>query len=175
MNRSLKSSPNNVWSKLVSDKKSLITIIFGQCNDATRTKIAFLTRLRTICYKSDDGDLSYKSYKMVVTVKSLNNFSNSNTNNNPHTFKVELKIKFSAVSTITRRFSSGTGMLEHLLQAETPARDWDYYCGLGAPAQLAWEEKADALKKAMLLLLNSKNNNAKKDRRLAYSQGNKKA
>ena len=135
------------WSKLVSDKKSLITIIFGQCNDATRTKIAlstnyktnrdngnlikFFSRLQTVCYKSDDSGLSYKPYKMVVAVNSIHNFSNSNPND-PHTFKEELKIKFSAVSDITGRFPGGTGMLEHLLQAQIPVRDWDYYCGLGA-------------------------------------------
>ena len=51
----------------------------------------------------------------------------------------------------------------------------DYYCGLGADAQLAWEEKADALNKAMLLLLNSMNDNVKNDLFLAYSQGNKTA
>ena len=39
--------------------------------------------------------------------------------------------------------------------------------------QLILEEKVDALNKAMLLLINSKNGNAKKDIRLAYSQGNK--
>ena len=100
------------WAKLISDKKSLITIIFGQCNDATRTKIAhgttyeaecdnrnlinFLTRLRTICYKSDDGGLSYKPYKLVVAVKSLHNFSNLKPDD-PHAFKEELKIKFGAI------------------------------------------------------------------------------
>ena len=61
------------WAKLIADKKSLVTIIFGQCNDATRTEIAlgtnyeahcdagdlisFLKRLRTVCYESDDGGL----------------------------------------------------------------------------------------------------------------------
>ena len=39
--------------------------------------------------------------------------------------------------------------------------------------QLVWEEKADALNKAMLLLTNSKKKNAKKNLCLAYSQGNK--
>ena len=97
---------------------------------------------------------------MVVAMQSLLYFSNSNPND-PHAFKEELKIKFSAVLAITRRFPSRTGMLEYLLQAETLALDWDHYCGLGAPAQLVWEEKADALNKAMLLLLNSKDNNTK--------------
>ena len=31
------------WAKLISDKKSLITIIFGQCDGATRTKIVLST------------------------------------------------------------------------------------------------------------------------------------
>ena len=84
------------WAKLTANKILLITIIFGQCDEATRTQIAlgttyktncdarklinFLTRLRTICYKSYDGVLSYKPYKMVVAVKSLHNFSNSKPN-----------------------------------------------------------------------------------------------
>ena len=111
---------------------------------------------------------------MVVAVKSLHNFSNSYPND-PHACKEELKIKFISVSAITRRFPGGTGMLEDLLKVETPLQDWDYYCGLTAPAQLVWEEKAEALNKAMPLLLNSKNDNAKKDLCLAYSQGNKTA
>ena len=38
-----------------------------------------------------------------------------------------------------------------------------------------WEKKGDDSVKAMLLLMNSKNDAAKKDLRLSYSQGNKKA
>ena len=109
---------------------------------------------------------------MVVALKSLNNFSYSNPND-PHAFKEVLKIKYSTVSAITRRFPGGTGILEDLLKAETPPRDWGNYCGLIATAQIVWEEKAGALNKAMLLLLNLKNNNAKKDLRCAYPQGNK--
>ena len=60
---------------------------------------------------------------MVVALKSLHNFSNSNPND-PHAFKEEPKIKFGAVSAITKSFSGGTGILEHLLQAEMPALDW---------------------------------------------------
>ena len=79
-------------SKLIADKKSLMTIIYGQCNNATRTEIAlganyktiradaelinFLAILQTVCYGSNDGGLSFKPYKNVVVVKSLNNFSN---------------------------------------------------------------------------------------------------
>ena len=41
--------------------------------------------------------------------------------------------------------------------------------------QEIWEAKGDASIKAMLLLMNSKNDAAKKDLRLSYSQGNKEA
>ena len=116
------------WSKLTADKKSLITIIFGQCDDATRTEIAlgtnykkdcedgnlinFLTRLQTVCYGSEDRGLSFKPYKNVVVVKSLNNFSNAKPND-PHGFKEELKIKYNAILAVVGKFQNGTGpMLE---------------------------------------------------------------
>ena len=70
------------WSKLIADKKSLMTIIYGQCDDVTRTKIAlandykiircdaeliaFLAIVQTVCYGSNDGGLSFKPYKNVV-------------------------------------------------------------------------------------------------------------
>ena len=66
---------------------------------------------------------------------SLHNFNNSNPND-PHAFKVELKIKYRAVSAITRRFTGRTRILEELLKVETPALDWDDYRGLTAAAWL---------------------------------------
>ena len=59
---------------------------------------------------------------MVVVVKSLHNFSNSNPID-PPAFKEELKIKFGAVSAITGRFPGRTGLLEKLLKAEIPVLD----------------------------------------------------
>ena len=110
-------------AKLTTNKKLLITIIYGQCNAATKTKIVlcttykadhdagnlinFLTKLRTICYKSNDGGLSYKPYKMNVVVKSLHNFSNSKPND-PNAFKEELKIKSDAILAIVGKFPDGT-------------------------------------------------------------------
>ena len=38
--------------------------------------------------------------------------------------------------------------------------------------RLVWEQRADALNQAMIYEMNSKNETAKKDLRLAYSQGN---
>ena len=63
------------YAKFLVDKKALIMIIFGQCDEATKTEIAlkatyaadrqagsliaFLERLCTVCSGSDDGGLSY--------------------------------------------------------------------------------------------------------------------
>ena len=131
------------WSKLTADKKSLMTIIFGQCDDATRTEIAlgtnyktiredgelinFLAILRTVCCGNDNGGLSFKPYKNVVVVKSLNNFSNAKPNDPPR-FKEELKIKYDAVLAVVRKFPNGTGPMLELLKAETVPLDWADYC-----------------------------------------------
>ena len=58
--------------------------------------------VRKVCYGSDDGGLSFKPYKNVVAVKSLNNFTNANPND-PHGFKEELKIKYEAVLAIVKK------------------------------------------------------------------------
>ena len=120
------------WAKLTADKKLLITVIFEQYDDATRTKIALRTtyaadrdagnvinfhkRLRTVCYESNDGGLSHKPYKIVVAVKLLHNFSNSKPSN-PNAFKEELKIKHDATLAIVRKFPNGIGVMEQLLKA----------------------------------------------------------
>ena len=121
------------WFKLTADKKSLMTIIYGQCDDAIRTEIAlgdnykitlantelirFLAILQTVCYRSDDGGVSFKPYKNVVVVKSLNNFSKAKPND-PHGFKEELKIKYDAVLAVVGKFPNGTGPMLELLKAE---------------------------------------------------------
>ena len=62
------------FSKFVSDKNVLITIIFGQCDEATKSEIAlgenynadrqawklikFFNQLRTICFGSNNRGLS---------------------------------------------------------------------------------------------------------------------
>ena len=70
------------YAKFVANKKSLIAIIFGECDEATKTKIAlwatytanrqagnlieFSKQLGTVCFGSDDGVLSYGPYEQVV-------------------------------------------------------------------------------------------------------------
>ena len=74
------------WDKLIANKKSLMTSIFEQCNEATRTKIAlgasyevnfearelikFLARLHTVYNVSNNGDLLFGS--CVAKINELN-------------------------------------------------------------------------------------------------------
>ena len=62
-----------------------MTVISRQCNNSTLIQLAlgttyavdcdegdlikFLDRLKLICYKSNDGGLSYEVYKVVVAAK----------------------------------------------------------------------------------------------------------
>ena len=107
-------------------------------------------------------------------VKSLNNFSNAKSND-PHGFNEELKIKYDAVLAVVGKFPNCTGPWLELLAVEVPPLDWAAYCVMDVAVQETWEVKGDASTKAMLLLMNSKNDNVKKDLRLLYSQGIKSA
>ena len=101
----------------------------------------------------------------------MNNYSN-NKPHDPHGFKEEVKIKYDAVKAITGKFPNGTAAMTALLAAAPPVIDWAEYCALTPDKQLVWEERGNELNKAMLYLMNSKNENIKKDLRLAYSQEN---
>ena len=175
------------YSKFLANKKALITIIVRQCDETTKTKISlgatyaadrqagrlikFLKRLHTVCFGSDDGGLSYTPYKQVVAVKLLNNFSN-NKPHDPHGYKEEAKIKYNSVKAIAGKCPNGIATMMALLVAEAVPLDWDEYCALTLNEQLTWEERGDELTKAIPYLMNSKNEHAKKDLCLAYSQGN---
>ena len=103
------------YSKFLQDKKSLITILYGQCDEATQTKIAlgdnytndrnggrllaFVDRMRGISFGGDDGGLSFLAYKQVVVVKSFNTYTNNDTYD-PNGFKEQVKIKYEATKAI---------------------------------------------------------------------------
>ena len=109
-----------------------------------------------------------------MVVKLLNNFSNAKPNG-PHRFKEELKIKYDAVLAVVGKFLNSTGPMLELLAAEVLAVDWAGYCAMDVADQETREAKGDASTNTMLLLMNSKNNAAKKDLRLLYSQEKKTA
>ena len=121
------------YAKFLAEKKALITILFGQCDEATKTKIAlgatyavygqtgrlveFLKRHRTDCFGSDYGGLPYMPYKQVVAVKLMNNYNN-NEPNDPHGFKEQVKTKYEANKGIAGKFPNGTAALMELLSNE---------------------------------------------------------
>ena len=101
----------------------------------------------------------------------MNTYTNTDPND-PHGSKEQVVFKFEPTIAIVGRFPNGTAALTHLLSKAEPTLDWDDYCALPEEEQLVWEQRADALNQSMTYLMNSKNENAKKDLRLAYSQGN---
>ena len=175
------------YSKFIVDKKSLITILFGQCIEAIQTKIAlgalytenrnagrllaFIERMRTVCSSGDNGGLSYGPYKQVVGIKSLNTYT-INEPQDPHGYKELVKIKYEVTKVIVEKFPNGTAALMELLSKVLVPLGWAGYCTLLEENQLMWEARAVALNQTMLYLMNSKNENTKKDLRLAYFQGN---
>ena len=123
------------WYKLTTDKKALMTIIYGQCDDATRTEISigarykdicddaeiinFLALVQKVCFGSNDGGLSFKPHKITVAIKS---------------------IKYEAVLAVVGKFPNGTGSMLEVLKVETPPRDWDDYCTMDVADQVVWEK-----------------------------------
>ena len=103
------------YSKFLQDKKSLITTLYGQCDEATQTKIAlrdnytddqnegrllaFVEQLHVIYFGSNNGGLSYPPYKQVVAVKSSNTYTNNEVHD-PNGFKDQVKIKYKATKAI---------------------------------------------------------------------------
>ena len=127
--------------------------------------------MHTVCFGGDDGGLSNGPYKQVVAIKLLNTYTN-NEPQDPHGYKEQVKIKYEATKAIVGKFPNGTVALMDILGKAEVLLDWAGYFALPEEDQLMWELRADALNQAMLYLMNSKNENAKKDLRLAYSQGN---
>ena len=173
--------------KFVADKKALMTIIFGKCDKATKIEIAlgatynadhhagnlikFLKRVHTVYFGSNNGGLLFGPYKQVRAMKLMNNYSN-NKLYDPHGFKEEVKIKYDTVKTVAGRFPNRTIVTMELIGAVLPPIYWAGYSQLTPAKQLTWEVRGDNIIKPMLFLMNSKNDNAKKDLRLSYSQGN---
>ena len=122
-----------------------MTIIYGQCNKATKTKInlrgtykmdcqdgnliELLKQVNTLCFRSNDKGLSFRPYKQVVSMKLMNNYSD-NKPHDPHGFKEEVKIKYDAVKAVAGKFPNGTAMRMVLLKVKTIAFTWANYCAM---------------------------------------------
>ena len=182
------------WHRCQDDKKLVMDMIWGQLDDDTQAQmelvasyakvrkdgdiVAFLKLLRDICNGSDDGGLSYHPFKVIAAMKGLCNYTNSDVSN-PHLFKKELKTKYYATKAICGDFPFGTKILLHVLQTPAlggnPANTLARYHGWLPDIQANWTRKYDDLVLAMLFLNNSKNDDAKKELRRSFANGNKSA
>ena len=182
------------WHRCKDDKKLVMDMMWGQLDDDTQAQmelvpsyakvrkdgdiVAFLKLLRDICNGSDDGGLSYHPFKVVAAIKALCNYTNSDVSN-PHLYKKELKTKYYATKAICGDFPLGTKILLHVLQ--TPAlggnlrNTLSVYHGWTPDVQANWIRRYDDLALAMLFLNNSKNEDAKKELRRSFANGNKSA
>ena len=117
-------SVDNVLTNLAID-----TTYEVGCNTGNFTK--FFNRIKVVCYKSDDNSLSYKPSKVVVVVKSLNNFKNPRVDDS-YLFKKEVNIKYDATTAIVGNFPNGTAFLEQLLSVDASPKTWDDYYVIGS-------------------------------------------
>lgn len=142
-----------------------------------------INNLRAICYGNYDGGLSYTPYKTAIAVKSLNNFQPANKYTDPHVFEEELKTKFQATLAMTGRFPNGMKFMEDALALNEEDDGTgkmvlkplmiEHYFKMPAAEQRNWEKQGDDLNIAMIFLNNLRNENMKRDLRVAYSHGNK--
>ena len=116
----------------------------------------------------------FQAVQVSCVSEVIEKFSNAKPHD-PHVFKRELKIKYNAVVTVVGKFPNRRGAMTKLLKAEPTTLTWANYYAMSAADQAMWEERGDTSTEAMLLLLNSKNNNTKKDLHRSCSQENKSA
>ena len=121
-----------------------------------------------------EAELSFGPYKQVVAMKLMNLYCNNKVHN-PHGFKEKFNIKYNTVKVVVKKFLKGAGGMIELLRAAVPPIDCANYCMQTPEEQLVQGERSNDMTKSMIFLMNSNNNNAKKDLRLAYSHGNKTA
>ena len=182
------------WHRCQEEKKLVIDMLWGQLDDDTQAQmelvasyakarkdgdiVAFLKLLRDICNGSDDGGLSYHPFKVIAAMKALCNFTNPDVSN-PHVFKKELRTKYHATKAICGSFPFGTAILLFILQTPAlggdPVNTLDRYYALTPGDQAKWIRVYDDLVLAMLFLNNSKNDDAKKELRRPFANGNKSA
>ena len=114
-----------------------------------------------------------------MALKSLCNFSNQDVSN-PHLFKKELRTKYDATKAICGLFPFGTealvfAMKEFVLLGGHPSNTLAKFYALPPGQQAKWVRINDDLVLAMLFLNNSKNDDAKKELRRSFANGNKSA
>ena len=128
------------YSKFLANKKALITIIFGKCNKAIKTKL-LLERVLQRTAKQEDSLISLTKHAIFVLVAKMLPIIHalqascsievvaqlqSNKLHDPHDFKEEVKIKYNAIKAIYRKFPDVAVMMTLLAAAAPPidCMDW---------------------------------------------------
>ena len=65
--------------------------------------------------------------RRLLQLNHIHNFTNSKPED-PHGYKVELKVRYNATTAIARKLPNRTGFLVKLLTKETVPLDWNNYC-----------------------------------------------
>lgn len=178
------------WNKCQEHKKLLMAIIWGQLDDDTQAKmellanyqthwtdgdiVKFLKSLCNIAHRSDDGGSSYHPFKAIVAMGSFNNFSSQDVTN-VHLLKTEIKVEYKATKAICSKFPFGTEILVFIMvhfPGGAAGNTFATYCALPAADKIRLEKTHDELVLAMSFLNNSRNDDAKKDVRRAFANGN---
>ena len=103
------------WHKYTTNKKVVMTLVYGQYAKATLIKLVlgttyepnrnavnlmnFLDQLQLVCYQNVDSGLSYNLYKEVIAIKSLHDSINPRPEDF-YGYREVLKVKYSATTTI---------------------------------------------------------------------------
>ena len=169
-----------VWGQLDDDTQAQMELAPTYAKSRKDGNIvAFLKLLRDICNGNDDGELSFHPFKTVVALKSLCNFATQDVSN-AHVFKKELRTKYKATEAICGKFPFGTEVLVYAMQkciplGGNPGNTLGIFYAATLKFQITWERVYDDLIMAMLFLNNSRNDDAKKELRCSYANGNKSA
>ena len=111
-------------------------------------------------------------------MKGLCNYTNSDVSN-PHLFKKELRTKYHATKAVCGLFPFGNAILLFIIQTPAlggnPVNTIASYYTLSSDIQANWIRRYDDLALSMLFLNNSKNEDAKKELRRSFANGNKSA
>lgn len=170
----------------------MMTVILGQCDEATRAQVKadeeftdtlndgkildFLRILCAVCYDTSASGALFQPMYSIDQLKHLIRFDNQA--NNMYNFVDDLKNYYASAKAAGWKFSMGTASLIHLLKtdnlnAENNQALWDIYIAMDAAHKTAIELRAKNHDIAVLALHNSCMPQSIHEYAASYMQGNR--